>query len=74
MKIIADKAPKSRFPFLSECEHCKSILEFEDKTDLKQIQIEDYDPREQETIKYKVEGFHCPCCNKDSRVKPIPKI
>jgi hypothetical protein len=39
MKIIADKAPKSRFPFTSECEHCHSIVEIERELDLKQVSI-----------------------------------
>jgi hypothetical protein len=68
MKIIADKAPKSRFPFTSECEHCHSIVEIEEQIDLKLILIEYSDPRDRTSWKDKVEGFHCPCCNMDSKL------
>ena len=72
MKIIADKAPKSRFPFLSECEHCHSIVEIERELDLNQVSVKN--PRVGEFLgspiywHYEVEGFHCPCCNKDSKL------
>jgi hypothetical protein len=66
MKIIKNNV-ESKYPITVDCQHCHSIIEIESEVDLKKITISGSDQR-QGDWKYEVNGFHCPACNKDSRL------
>ena len=69
MKVITDNL-KKEYPKQCICEHCKSIIEI-DESDVKDIVIEDFDPRELEHYKYKTKGFICPVCSKETKINKL---
>ena len=67
MKVIINNYESNLKPKRVICEHCNSILEIM-SNDIKQVEVRSYDPRENESFKYKTDGFTCPCCNKDTKI------
>lgn len=68
MKVIFN-AKKSEYPYNAICEHCNSIVQIESAGDIKQVEISAYDPRDGDKYSYKVDGYKCPVCSKETELK-----
>ena len=69
MKIISNNL-KQEYPKQCICEHCKSIIEI-DEYDVTDIEVKGFDPRDQEPYKYKIKGFKCPACDKETKINKL---
>lgn len=61
--IIYEDKNKPKEPRKATCYNCKSVLGIEEQ-DI--IAYKEFDQREGE---YYVDGFKCPCCNNEQRLK-----
>jgi len=67
MRVIQNNN-KEKFPKMATCQHCDSLIEIESESELHDVEVKGFDPRDGEPYSYKTQGFTCPCCGKESRV------